>query len=173
MLRLYTYVSGSMVVRNDVAFLTVVERMRDAGIEVVDFDEEARRIVFRASTRLVGILGIFLKRYAASYTVEVKASARGSLRSWPRGFRKVRVGDRVLFFVECGDGLGVWGEYRGRRLLLKLCRSGLAVDPAQMPSSLCIHPGGDVASLVEKGALCFRKVVEALARASQRVEGSG
>ncbi len=163
-IRLYVYVSGSMIARGDVAFVTVVERMRDTGIEVVDFDELSRRIVFRAPSRLASILGLFLKKYAASHTVEVKASARASLRGWPQGLRRVRVGDRVLFFAECGRGLGAWGEYRGRRLLLKLCRSGVAVDPAQMPSSLCIHPGGDPVLLVEEATECFNKVIERLAK---------
>ncbi len=162
--KLYTYVAGSMIVRHDVAFVTVVERMRDAGIEVVDFDELSRRIVFRASARLVSILGLFLRKYAASYTVEVKASAKLSMKEWPPGLRRVRVGDRVLFFAECGRGLGVWGEYRGRKLLLKLCRSGAAVDPAQMPSSLCIHPGDDPSRLVEEAVECFNQVIERLAK---------
>ncbi len=155
--RIFIYVTATMIARQDIALATVIERMRDAGLEVVDYEEETRRIVVRAPRRLVHVLGSFLRSYAANAVIEVKASAPPAKP--PEGARRIQAGRRLLFYADCGEGYAVWGEVVGRRSLLKLCRRAGLVDPAQMPASLCVFDYTVLEDAVEAAARCFSRVV--------------
>lgn len=162
---MFIYLSGTMVVRGSIAFATVIERLRDSGIDVVDFDEVSRRVVVRAPASHAGLLAAAARSYAESIVFEIKASATVP-RGWkPREeWRVTRAGDRVLFYSSCGEvGWAVWGEKRSRRLLLKLCRRGVMVDPAMLPESLCSFGERDLENLgllLDKALRCFREVAQ-------------
>lgn len=162
---IYVYISSTVVVKGSIAFATVIERLRDSGIDVVDFDEVSRRIVVRAPASHAGLLATAARSYAESIVFEIKASAMVP-REWkpPKEWRVTRVGDRLLFYTYCDEtGWAVWGEKRSRRLLLKLCRRGVMVDPAMLPESLCSFRKQDLenlGSLIDKALRCFRKVVQ-------------
>ena len=164
--RLFIYLVATLTVGEEHAFPLVLQVIRDAGLEILDYDEELRRVVVRAPSRLSPQLGSIIRSYARSYRIEVKASAR--LRADPRrlaglGARLQRLpGGVIVFTVPCG-GYTVWGEARGRRLLLKLCRGGGYSDPASFPQGLCGFED-DPVELVESARPCFSRVAEALGK---------
>jgi len=160
----HPYVVVVMVVRPEVAFVTIVERLRGLGFTIVDYDEVERRLVLRVPAASAPRLGDVVGSYANSVVFEVKAVAQvfGVFRP-PREARSVKYGERLLFYTACGDGkLGVWGEHRLGRILLRLCRSALAVDPAQLPPTLCSF-GLDYLEklpyLLDEAARCFHKII--------------
>jgi len=164
--RPYIYLTSSIVVRLDAAFPSVIDAMRSAGFDIVDYDEATRRIVVRVPARLAPSLASFIRSYASSFSVEVKASirrrlSRESLRKL--GIVYVAAGARLLFLLPCngGDGRIVWGEHRGGRTLLKYCRSALYRDPASFPQSLCAFQR-DPVELLEEARPCLERAAELL-----------
>jgi len=172
--RVYSYLVATLTVSLDKAFPSVIQALRDAGLDVLDYDEASRRVVVRASAGLAPVLASMLRAYASSYTLEAKGSAR--LRVDPRllrsaGYPYTRFSGRLLFLADCGGAM-VWGEERRGRLLLKYCRRGLYRDPASFPQGLCSFPGGDPVELVEAARRCFIDVVSRL-RGEGRVDVKG
>jgi|GEM_PF-6077399 len=160
--RLYVFVTATITVRPGAAFPAVIEKVKDIGYKLVDFDEISRRIVFRAEGSQIATLPLFLKSYASSSVIEVKAAARRveEVRP-PPGSRVVRYSDRLLFYYKCGDDWSVRGEFSRGKLLLKLCRSASLVDPAQMPTSLCTFSLEDAERLdvlIEAARNCFERL---------------
>lgn len=160
----HPYVVVAMVVRPEVAFVTTLERLRGLGFTVVDYDEVERRLVLRVPAASAARLSDVARSYANSMVFEVKAVAHVSgVFKPPRGARSVKYGERLLFYTTCsGRKLGVWGEYRHGRILLRLCRSALAVDPAQLPPTLCsfgLEYLEKLPSLLDEAARCFHEII--------------
>jgi hypothetical protein len=138
-----------MVVKPEYAFASVLERLRDAGMHIVDYDELERRILLKAASRSIAFLPLIVGNYAVSFVFEVKAVVHGVSALNTRAFaRRVRFGNRTLFYMQC-RGWGVWGELSKGKLLLRLCRRALAVDPAQLPPSLCTFNEREVERVAE------------------------
>jgi hypothetical protein len=161
--RLFVYVAGVMVVRPEYAFASVLERLRDVGMNIVDYDELERRIVLKAASQSIALLPLIVKKYAVSFVFEVKAVAYSVPALSTKGVaRLVRFGSRTLFYMPCSVW-GVWGELNKSRLLLRLCRKALAVDPAQVPPSLCTFNKNEierVGEFVEEMRKCAEMIVE-------------
>ncbi|KSW11883.1 hypothetical protein CF15_03530 [Pyrodictium occultum] len=133
-------------------------------VELVDHDEESRRVVLRAPARETAYLQLLVINYADAASFEVKASLKGrldrsELRKVADAFRDL--GSRLLFYMRCSGGGAVLGEVRKRGILLKYCRSAANVDPAAAPPTLCsFDPRREpIAVVVEKAGTCFNEVL--------------
>jgi hypothetical protein len=74
--RLHLYIAATLVAREAVAFTSLLEKLRSAGVDVVDYDELMRRVVVRASGTGIALLASFAKAYFEDVSFEIKASAR-------------------------------------------------------------------------------------------------
>lgn len=162
----HVFVTGIAIVSQKHAFTTVLERLRDAGIEVVGFDEVVRRIVLRSPARLTPVLENYARTYFTEFSFEVKGiiKNRSTLKGLSRLGRVQRtsIGGRLLGLYDCGKAL-VWFELDREKALVKYCRRSLYRDPASYPQGLCSYTLADRPSLVEAvgdAVECFGKLVE-------------
>ena len=175
MARLYTYLTATLSVRPQKSLPQLVSLVETSqpSIELVDFDEETRRVVIRAKASEAPFVEKLIRDYAASASVEVKASFRAridvkKLRSV--GARCIVHGNRILFYTQCRNG-AIFGEVKGREVLLKYCRWASSVDPAALPPALCSFSQLErLVDLVSTARQCFIELLQALELAQ---EGSG
>ena len=163
--RPFVYLVAYMTVDARHPFSSVVERFMDAGFEVLDYNEQSRRLVVRGARRMAGRLYSYLRAYSATATIEVKMSARVRLQRRAARMSVARAGQRLLFLYRCrGSGAGVvWGEALGRRVLAKYCKGSLYGDPASFPQGLCMHEfQGSLEELVREAEECFSELLSLL-----------
>ncbi|ABM80824.1 hypothetical protein [Hyperthermus butylicus] len=167
MARLYTYltVTLSLKPQKSLPQLISLVEMSHPSLELVDFNEETRRVVIRARASEAPFLEKLLRDYASSASIEVKASLRTKidvkkLRSI--GVRYIAYGGRILFYTRCRDD-AVFGEARGREILLKYCRWASSVDPAALPPALCSFSQIEgLVELVSSARRCFGELLRTL-----------
>jgi hypothetical protein len=169
---IYVFVSGVAIVSQKHAFSAVLERLRDAGIEVVEFDEILRRIVLRSPKNLVPVLENYAKSYFTEFSFEIKGTIKN--RSILRGLRRLsraqtmRVGERLVGLYSCGEA-SVWFELARWKALVKYCRKSLYSDPASFPQSLCAYTLNEASPIVEtvdKALNCFKNLIKDSMQAS-------
>ncbi len=181
MKRLYHFitVTGHVSERASLASLLVMLRERSGkGLDLVDYDEATRRIVLRLSPTEIGFVKSLLGVYLDSATFEVKAKTRGRIdkKSVRALGGKVEPGPpATLAIIPCSTGL-VFVEQKGRELLLKYCRRGLALTlPSELPPSMCsFNPfENDMLDTYERGRKCFEEVVEKLVEGTVEKKSEG
>lgn len=168
--RVYTYITAVLRVKDTKPFSKLVSLLEDSKplIQLVDYSEENRRVVVRCPAREVGRLESIAREYAAVMTYEVKATLRAkvnakTLKGLGAAYRPGKPGT-LLFYLPCNDH-AVYGESKGREVLLKLCRKAAAVDPAALPPGLCTFDMSEhnIVDVVEKAEKCFNSISEKLA----------
>ena len=161
--KVFIYIVAYVTIDVRHPFSSVIERLRDAGFEVLDYDEQTRRVVVRGPRRMAGQLYSYLQAYSASASIEVKMSTKARLKPRTAGLHIARAGQRLLFLYHCKGGGLVWGEARGRRVLAKYCRGGLYRDPASFPQGMCMHTfRGSLEELVRSAEECFSELMSVL-----------
>jgi hypothetical protein len=161
--KVFMFITATMTVKQEKSMASLLASIRESGrsVEIVDHDELTRRLVLRAPIVELGFLLMIIRQYAVAAVLEVKASLRRkitekNLRSIKA--RLARAGKVVLFYWVCGEG-SVFGEIRGRHVLLKYCRKGGNVDPASAPFSLCSFDAlsENIEKIVDNASKCFQE----------------
>ena len=142
-----TYVEIVATVSPDKLLVRLVRILGGAGYKLVDVDEEARRVMFKApltrAEELAGLLEWFssgsleVKLGRRVKRVDLKRAAR-ALRS--RGYSVETYGGRLLLF-KAGQGFSFLGELKPGKLLGKYCKETLStrISPFEVPPSLCSY----------------------------------
>ena len=169
---IYVFISGVAIVSQEHAFSAVLERLRDARIEVVEFDEILRRIVLRSPKNLIPMLENYAKSYLTEFSFEVKCTIKN--RSILRGLRRLsrvqtmRIGERLVGLYSC-EKASIWFELTRWKALAKYCRKSLYSDPASFPQSLCVYTLNEATPLIEivnKALKCFKNLIKDSMQAS-------
>ena len=165
MSKLFIFITITMSVKPEASMAGLLASLSEnKAIEIIDHDEVTRRVVLRSIPREIGFIELIIERYAGAATYEVKASLKK--RFQPKELvsinaRYIKQGATLLFFWNnCADG-SVFGEVQRSRTLLKYCREALAVDPANVPYSLCsFDPFRDsITHVLEKARRCFEELL--------------
>ncbi len=162
--------TGHVSEKASLASLVNMVRAREgAGIQLVDYDEESRRVVLRFSPTEVGFVKTLLGNYIDSAAFEVKAKLRGRLdaaKARKAGGSVERTPKTLLALIPCPDGL-LLVEQKGRELLVKYCSRPAYGDfkalltPSTVPPSLCsFNPfQTDILDIFEKARDCVEKLL--------------
>ncbi len=173
MARLYWYILATSTLKPEASLTSFIAMLRKSGIEVVDYEEETRRVLHRVPLSKLGDAMGLWDRYAATTVLEYKASGRAPdarLSILRRTFDQAdETPSAKLILARCGvyDAYAVFAELRRGRFLAKLCRrEALENLVTQLPASLCtwVYPGVDPESLVKPAVGCISEVYEKLLR---------
>ncbi len=167
--KLYWYVSAVSTVKPEASLTSFVRSLKDAGVDVVEYDEDTRRVYHRfPMSKLPAILGLW-ERYAAVTSYELKASGKAR-RLKPSLLRRVfeqadETPAAVLVLSSCPEGYAVFAELRSQRVTMKLCRrEALEAIVTSLPPSLCewFYPGSEPLRLVPRAQRCITSFYERL-----------
>ena len=134
-----------------------------AETEIVDYNEEYRRVVAKFTRKSLPWILMLIEDYASSATIEIKAVHRGVSFDAIKRLTIYRVSrDNLLFIRECSKHreLLLHGEQR-KKLLLKVCRNIIMKDPTIFPPSACIfEKDSKIVDLVIKSSECLDEFFE-------------
>jgi hypothetical protein len=166
----YIYITLVMRVREDKSFSRLVSMIKDnePRIQLVDYSEDNRRIVVRVPAREVAFAQRLAAEYGGSVTYDVKATIKAKVQ--PKRLREIGAVYRpgkpgtILFYLNCEGDAAVYGEVKGREVMVKLCRRTLQADPSALPPGLCSFTPEelDMADAIEKARRCFNSLLEKL-----------
>ncbi|AEM38834.1 hypothetical protein Pyrfu_0965 [Pyrolobus fumarii 1A] len=169
MTRLYWYVLAVASIKPEASLTSFLAALRDARIEVVDYEEETRRVLHRVPFEKLPLAMSLWDKYTSSVTLEFKASGaarRVRVSLLRRTFAQVdETPSAILLLDKCEahSDYSVFGELRGRRLTLKLCRrEALEQNVTQLAPSLCvwIYPGVNPIHLMDAAQTCISSFYE-------------
>lgn len=142
-----TYVEIVATVSPDKLLVRLVRILDEAGYKLVDVDEEARRVMFKAPLTSGAGLASLLEWFSSGsfeaklgrsvIQVDLRRAAR-ALRS--RGYSVETYRNRLLLF-KAGEGFSFLGELKPGKLLGKYCKETLSarISPFEVPPSLCSY----------------------------------
>lgn len=167
MVRYYVFITLIIHVKLEASIASLLANIKENnGVAIIDHDEVARRLILRAPLREAAYLQMLVDHYADTATFEVKASMKKridvkKLRSMNTIYRSI--GNRLLFYKTCSSG-AVFGEARGRDLLLKYCKKAMMVDPAALPPVLCSFDAlmEGIAEVADRARGCFDEIINSL-----------
>jgi hypothetical protein len=163
------YITIIFRVREDRSFSRLISIIRDNEplVQLVDYNEDNRRVVIRVPAKEVAFASRLIEEYGASVTYDVKATIRAriprsKLKELGATYRPGKPGT-LLFYLGCDD-LAVYGEVKGREVLAKLCKKTLMADPSALPPGLCSFSPTEMSLVdaVDKARECFNSLLEKL-----------
>ena len=154
-----------------------IAALRKLGVEIVDYEEETRRVLHRVPlSKLEHVLPLW-ERYVQTTTFEHKASGRAPEVRVSLLRRRFGQADETpaakLLLAPCTEyqSFSVLAELRKGRFLAKLCRrEALENLVTQVPASLCawVYPETDPRSLVKPAVACISEVYRGVLELAQR-----
>jgi len=169
--KFYMYITLVMKVREDRSFSRLVSMLKDSEptIQLVDYSEDSRRVVVRIPAREAAFAIRLVEEYSGSASYDVKATMR--VKVHPRKLKEIGAVYRpgkpgtILFYTACGEDMAVYGEVKGREVMVKLCKKTLMVDPSTLPPGLCSFTPAelDILNALERARRCFKSLLEKLA----------
>ena len=173
MARLYWYILATSTVKPEASLTSFIAALKRAGFEIVDYEEETRRVLHRVPlSKLDEAIGLW-DRYTETTVLEYKASGRAPdvrLSLLRRVFDQAdETPSAKLILAGCSvdAAYAVFAELRRGRFLAKLCRrEALENLVTQLPASLCtwIYPEVDPRALIKPAVGCISEVYERLLR---------
>ncbi len=171
MARLYWFVLAAASIKPEASLTGFIAALREAKVELVDYEEETRRVLHRVPFHQVPFVKMLWDKYASTVTMEFKASGRApALRT--SLLRKVfGVADEtpsaqlVLWGCDARPEYSVFAELRRGRMLAKLCRrEALEENVTMLPPSLCVwvYPDTQPEPLMEAARECITRFYERL-----------
>ena len=173
MARLYWYILATSTVKPEASLTSFIAALRKQGIEVVDYEEDTRRVLHRVPLSKLDDAISLWNRYASITVLEYKASGRAPDIRVSLLRRQFDSADETpaakLILAGCtGDRrFAVFAEIRRGRFIAKLCRrEALENLVTQLPPSLCtwLYPEIDPHSLIKPAVGCISEVYEKLLR---------
>ncbi len=171
MARLYWYVLATATVKPEASLTSFIAALRESKVEIVDYEEDARRVLHRVPFHIVPYVKSLWEKYAATVSMEFKASGRAPVVKTSVLRRVFGVAEEtpaaqlVLTPCEQRGEYAVFAELRRGRLKAKLCRrEALEENVTMLPPSLCVwvYPEMQPEPLMDAARECITSFYERL-----------